>query len=162
MSNTTTALRATLAMAMTLAVGVPSAEALGNNGLSSKQANQVRNIVKMEVAKIPRGPLPMLFAFVFPGGTVDPAHSNGITDENVVYRDYESPPNPEVIFASYCFIGLPPVRGGQVTGGVGDKFGPYGLLELRPSDETCPVRVILSDPPPDTISLPAGFHVLLY
>jgi hypothetical protein len=189
---TTIATTAAMAMGLTVA-SVPPAEALGNNGLSPKQANQVRTIVKQEVRKIPRGPkgpvgpkgpagprgpagstgpagppgmdgLPgeMLFAFVSPIGTVDPEFSNGITTENVRYEDWPSPVNPDRVFASYCFIDLPPVRGGMVSSGIGDGFFPIVTLNLTTHvhEPDCPVRVIKTQ---DRESFDAaGFNILLY
>ena len=137
------ALRATVAgaaMAMTLAAVQP-AEAT-NNGVSEKR---VRAIVKQEVSKIqrvrgpagprgdagpsgPSGPkrdpgpagmdgFPSLFAHVKDDGAVNTDRSVGITQKNVFRDDIQviDDRGRTLVSATYCFSGLPPVVGGQVT-----------------------------------------------
>lgn len=104
-----------------------------------------------------------LFAHVFadpgfpPGAVVDEANSSGITQANVRFEEFEDPLQDRRV-ASYCFTGLPPVRGGQVTTDVGDTFIP-GFLRLEGSD-SCGVRVIVNHLP--GVFPGSDFFVLLY
>jgi hypothetical protein len=122
-----------------------------------------------------------LFAHVDPEGSpsgpvVDPNRSSGITRENVreeveVLEGAQSP-DPQgapVITTTYCFIGLPPVIGGQVTmdgvGGFAAVVSPK--LEINPADDGCPVRVSIHgfEQFPDDHREPpiaASFYILLY
>jgi hypothetical protein len=87
---------------------VPSSVFATNNGLSEKQ---VRAIVKEAVAKTRPGKDggPILSAHIFASGRVDHTTPGGITQENVRRVDLG---DGGVV---YCFSGLPPVVGGQVT-----------------------------------------------
>lgn len=191
MSNTTALISLTAAIGLTLA-SVPPAEAMGN-GLSRKQVKQVRTIVRQEVSKVPRGApgpagpagavgpagipgpagppgmdgMPFLFATVFSDGTVNQAASNGITNENLRREE-----NPDVV--RYCFFGLPPVVGGQVTFLAAGR-SPVRMIDLFVDPEgtgDCPILVQTSGVDLDGTSgvdldgsryaEDASFYILLY
>jgi hypothetical protein len=176
-SNTTMA-------AMAAALVVASFPAPAHNGLSE---NQVRALIKKEVAKIPRvrgpagptgtpgqqgttGPagmdgFPSLSAHVFSDGTVDEARPGGITQENVRLEVREVPNDIGELERSttYCFIDLPPVVGGQVT--IDGHAGPGGLaspsLDLDTLDPVCPIRVFFNGRS-QFAAQEAFFYILLY
>jgi hypothetical protein len=170
MSNTTKVAMAAMAAGLALSLVQP-AEA--GNGLSKKQ---VQKIIRQEVAKAlragPPGPPGMdgaegpmfLFAHIFPDPSpsqepqVDEANSSGITQDNLRFEEFQDPLQERTV-SSYCFTGLPPVRGGQVTTGVGDTFVP-GFLTVNPESESCGVRVFVNQSPG---AIPGSdFFVLLY
>lgn len=178
MRKTTTVVAAAMAVALT-AASLPS-EAT-NNGLSEKQ---IRALIKKEVAKIPRGPrgpagptgamgpegpagmdgFPSLLARVV-YGEVDASRSVGITQENVRIEESEAQDDQgmTVVSTTYCFIGLPPVMGGQVTTdgheGSGALVSPK--LQLNPFDPECPIRV-WSQGRDQFVAVQDSFHILLY
>ena len=161
-----------MAAAITLAAVQPAA-ATGSGGLN---ANQVRKIVKEEVKKIPRGPrgpagppgpqgpagmdgMPFLFANVASSGLVHEDVSNGITNENIRREEGGN-------IVRYCFFGLPPVVGGQVTllsGG----FSAVRMIDLHVDPEgtgDCPILVQTSgvDADGNLIAEAQSFYILLY
>jgi hypothetical protein len=148
MSKTTTAVAAAMAAALTVASFQPAAAT--NNGLSEKQA---RAIVKEAVAKTRPGKdgRPFLSARISStGGVTSPG---GITQENV--RRVDLGDNLVV----YCFSGLPPVIGGQVTLDGLQRLGvgtPHIALLEAPD---CKTEVSIVGP---NGSQEADFHVLLY
>ena len=124
-------------------------------GLSAKEAKQVRRIVNQEVARVlgatvpfgtpgpqgpqgpqgpggPQGPIGpagdshgpgFLFATVFHDGFVDEQASFRITSANVrVEQGFN--------ITRYCFSGLPPVSGGQVTLLAGGR-SPIRIIDLH-------------------------------
>ena len=140
MSNTTTSVA--IATVLSLAAVQPAA-ALGNNGLSNKQAKQVRTIVKQEVRKILRGPrgekgldgpagpagpigppgLPGVdgvdgagtfrFAEISKGGFL--VRGRGISQENIIATEFPDPNLENVDHAEYCIVGLPTPLAAQVS-----------------------------------------------
>lgn len=174
MSNTA---MAAIIMAMVLILASVHAQAR-EGALSEKQ---VRALIKKEVAKIPRGPagprgprgapgpagadgMPAIFAHVLSDGTVEEG-TGGIAQENVRLEERQVPDDTGAILtsASYCFIGLPPVVGGQVT--IDGHEGPGGLispsLQLNSFDTECPIRVFFNNR--SEFAAPAAFfYILLY
>jgi hypothetical protein len=150
MSKTTTAVAAAMAAALTVASFQPAAAT--NNGLSEKQ---VRAIVKEAVAKTRPGKdgRPILSAHIFSTGRVG-VESSGITQENV--RRVDVGDN----LVLYCFSGLPPVVGGQVTldglQSSGAGLTPH-IAFLEAPD--CKIEVSIVGP---NGSLAYDFYVLLY
>lgn len=72
---------------------------------------------------------PVLFARVAADGTVDPANSQGVTSGNV------TKPSPGI----YCFLGLPAIKGGQVTPEIlASAFFESGLLGFGDALGNCP------------------------
>lgn len=164
-------------MAMVLILAAVNAQAT-NNGLSEKQ---IRNLIKKEVAKIPRGPrgpagpagpegaqgpagkdgVPILSAHVFGTGRVDDSAPGGITQENV-RRATEINLRDGRVAIVYCFSGLPPVVGGQVTLDGLLSFGagltPYIAIT---EDPDCNPEVTIAGTS-QTGNEAAGFFVLLY
>ena len=201
MNNT---LRMVTLAAMAASVTVASIPAQAHGGVTKKQ---VINIVKKEVAKIPkvRGPrghigpmgspgapgphgaagqagmdgMPFLFAHIHVDEnaetSVDPSRSVGITQENfrvdTEVLEGAASPDPEgdsVLVTTYCFIGLPPVMGGQVTMDGDAGYAAVVSPKLRLNDpDGCPVRISIhgfeqfpddhQEPP-----IPGSFYVLLY
>jgi hypothetical protein len=187
MNNT---LRMVTMAAMATAVTVASVPAQAH-GISK---NQVRNIVREEVAKIPRvrgpkgndgpaGPIgkpgpsgpvgatgpagmdgmPFLFAHVSRDDTVQGV---GITQENIFSIELEAEESEAGVTHSieYCFGGLPPVSGGQVT--PDRAFGSNGLfvasLLVSPENSECPVGVEITIGVGEPSNSTPGFHLLLY
>lgn len=178
---------AVAAMATTLAAVQPAAAT--NDGVSEKRA---RAIVKQEVAKIqrvrgpagPRGPMgapgpagpngdtgpagmdgfPSLFARVV-FGEVDASRSVGITQENVLTQETQVPDDQggTVVSTTYCFIGLPPIMGGQVTtdGNEGSGAVVSPKLQMNPFDQGCPIRVSLQGSN-QFAAVADSFYILLY
>jgi hypothetical protein len=134
---------------------VPSSVFATNNGLSEKQ---VRAIVKEAVAKTRPGKDggPILSAHIFASGRVDHTTPGGITQENVRRVDLG---DGGVV---YCFSGLPPVVGGQVTldglQSLGVGLTPHIALLLENPD--CNPEVSIAGP--NGQSQAFDFHVLLY
>lgn len=155
MSKTTTVVATAMAAALTVASFQPAAAT--NNGLSEKQ---VRAIVKEAVAKTRPGKdgRPILSAHIFASGRVG-VESSGITQENVRRVDLAG---GGVV---YCFSGLPPVVGGQVTldglQSIGVGLTPHIALLEAPD---CKTEVSIAGPagPNGAFSHAFDFHVLLY
>jgi hypothetical protein len=178
-------------------------ETASAHGLSRAQA---RNIIKSEIAKIPRvrgpkgprGPAgppgesvpgppgpsgpqgepgldgaQILFAHVFPDGTIREGTPGGITQENVrrVDTQVEEPfdsdgdGTPDTVTTrtetTYCFSGLP-VFGGQVTISETPSFilPDTAYLIIDTGDPACSPMVHVSGQ--NGIAVPAGFNILLY
>jgi hypothetical protein len=140
-------MRTWLILLLTMFV-VPSSVFATDNGLSEKQ---VRAIVKKEVAKIRPGKdgVPILSAHIFGTGRVDDTTPGGITQENVRRMD-----NP----VAYCFSGLPPVVGGQVTLD-GVVSAPAGVTPYISMTTDCNPEVLIAGP---NGFQAADFYVLLY
>jgi hypothetical protein len=174
-------------VAITLATVLAGAytETASAHGLSRAQA---RNIVKREVAKIPRirgpqgpqgepgldGPQ-ILFAHVLPDGSIREGTPGGITQENVrrVDTQVEEEPFdsdgdgiPDTVTTRtetrYCFSGLPPVFGGHVTISETPSFilPDTAYLIMDTGDPACSPMVHVSGQ--NGIAVPAGFNILLY
>jgi hypothetical protein len=150
MSKTTTVVAAAMAAALTVASFQPAAAT--SNGLSEKQ---VHAIVKKAVAKTRPGKdgRPILSAHIFSTGRVDDSTPGGITQENV--RRVDMAPG-----AVYCFSGLPPVVGGQVTldGLQSSGVGLTPHITILP-DPDCNPQVFIVGPNGFEAF---DFHVLLY
>lgn len=108
---------------------------------------------------------PSLSAHVNADGTIDQARLGGISQENVRLVETQVRDNKGriLISTSYCFIGLPPVTGGQVT--IDGHAGPGGLaspsLDLDTLDPECPIRVFINGR--SQFAAPAAFfYILLY
>jgi hypothetical protein len=117
----------------------------------------------------PQGPagrdgLPSLFAHVLSDGTVERA--SGIAQKNVKLEEREvlDDTGATLISTSYCFIGLRPIEGGQVT--VDGHAGPGGVitpsLDLDTLDPACPIRVFFNDDSTEFASPATFFYILLY
>jgi hypothetical protein len=131
--------------------------------------------VDLQARKAPSGPqgakgpagadgFPSLFARVV-FGEVDASRSVGITQEHVRTEQREVPDDRGriLVSTSYCFIGLPPVVGGQVTTdcheGSGALVSPK--LQMNPFDTECPVRVSLQGRN-QFAAIADSFFILLY
>ncbi len=100
----------------------------------------------------------MRFAHIFHDGTVDTAHSSGISQENVTFSEIMDPVTLDQIHSLYCIVGLPPPLGAQASGDQGSAVAidPHDeQLELT-SDGAC----IIQDSPPVSLR-EYGIHVLL-
>lgn len=168
MSNTA---MAAIIMAMTLILASVHAQAR-EGALSEKQ---IRALIKKEVAKIPSGPrgargapgkdgIPALFAHVRSDGTVA-GGTGGISQQNVRLEEFSvlDDTGATLISTTYCFIGLPPVEGAQVT--IDGHEGPGGLIspsvQMNSFDTACPIRVFFNDR--NEFAAPAVFfYILLY
>lgn len=171
------------AVTAALTIGAAPAAATGNV-LSERQ---IRALIRQEVAKIPRiagprgpkgntgprgatGPagmdgIPSLFAHVFLTGIVDDRVQGGITQDNL--RRVETPVGDGTLDIKYCFSGLPPVVGGQVTIVDGGSRGlALPRLDLETQDPECPIMVTIVDElgvdPDRLVRTQAEFHILLY
>ena len=177
------------AMAAALTVGATTVEA-ANKGLSAKQVKAIvkAEVAKIRQVTGPRGPagaqgvpgpagpagvtgpagvagvdgLQFLFAHVSRGGVVD-SPGGGITQANLDQIDVDAELEPvRTIYWDFCFTGLPPLVGGQVTldGILGGTGVASASLNLGTGNPDCTPLVTVSmsvdsDSPP-------GFHLLLY
>jgi hypothetical protein len=68
-----------------------------------------------------------------------------------------------LVSTSYCFIGLPPIMGGQVTtdGHEGSAELVSPKLQMNPFDLECPIRVSLQGRN-QFAAVPDSFYILLY
>ena len=101
--------------------------------------------------------VPILSAHVFSTGRVDTTTPGGITQENVRRVDRQFTQGVAVI---YCFSGLPPVVGGQVTldGLQLSGAGKTAYLTLEVQDCNPEVTIVGKNNIPEA----ADFHVLMY
>jgi hypothetical protein len=192
-------------VAITLAAVLTGAytETASAHGLSRAQA---RDLIKKEIAKIPRARGPkgprgpagppgesgapgpagppgapgpqgepgldgpqILFAHVFPDGTIREGTPGGITQENVrrvdeqVETDDDGDGVPDRVSTqtTYCFTDLP-VFGGHVTISETPSFilPDTAYLVMDTGDPACSPMVHVSGQ--NGIAVPAGFNILLY
>jgi hypothetical protein len=111
-------------------------------------------------AQIPTG-LSVRFTHVFPDGTIDKESSVGITQENVVRVERVNDDQSTTIL--YCFVGLPPAHGGQVTINTaqGSTFSLTPFLDVTTEDpEACSQTVVIMDLDDETVE--SSFFLLLY
>jgi hypothetical protein len=116
---------------------------------------------------------PTLFAHVFSDGSVEQGTPGGITQENVqrvdtdVQKEVDSDSDgiPDTVITvteiSYCFSGLPPLFGGNVTidaGAVTPISPPY--LQVNTENPACSPEVIVINE--FAGYQPASFYILLY
>lgn len=183
-------------MAVSLAAASLPAEAT-NKGLSEKQIRALikQEVAKLPRVRGPKGDadpagppgpqgatgptgpagmdgLPSLFAHVNLAGHVDdgnPLSASGITNENVrrVEKERELQDGRVVLDITYCFVGLPPAVGGQVTitdGGSRGLASPR--LNIDTQDPECPIMVTIVDElgvdPDELVRTGANFYILLY
>lgn len=183
----------TVAITLATVLAGTYTETASAHGLSRAQA---RNIIKQEVRKIPRirgpqgpagppgppgpqgepgldGPA-ILYAHVFPDGSIREGTPGGITQENVrrVDTQVEEPFDedgdgvPDTVNTrtetKYCFSGLPPVFGGHVTISETPSFilPDTAYLIADTGDPACSPMVHVSGQ--NGIAVPAGFNILLY
>lgn len=111
----------------------------------------------------PQGGFAPLFAEIRVDGTVSPhVPSNGITNDNVVMVN-TGPTETEPGDISYCFSGLPPISGGQITISDtkenGENGQVVGYLALQTGDPDCSPRVHIVTEGGFTAA--AGYHILL-
>lgn len=179
---------AAMATALTVA-SVPSAAT--NNGVSERRVRTIVKQEVAKIPRGPKGVagptgpkgtpgqngaagpvgpagmdgFPSLSAHVFADGTIDEERPGGISQENVRLVETQVPDNKGRILVSttYCFIGLPPVQGGQVT--IDGHAGPGGLaspsLDLDTLDPECPIRLFINGRS-QFAAQPAFFYILLY
>jgi hypothetical protein len=106
-------------------------------------------------------PGPVRFTHVFPDGTIEEGSSVGITQENVVRVERVNDDESTTIF--YCFVGLPPAHGGQVTINTaqGSTFSLTPFLDVTTEDpEACSQTVVIMDLDDETVE--SSFFLLLY
>jgi hypothetical protein len=116
---------------------------------------------------------PTLFAHIFSDGSVEKGTPGGITQENVqrvdtdVQKEVDSdgdgiPDTVRTVRESrYCFSGLPPLFGGNVTidaGAVTPIYFPY--LQVNTDNPDCSPVVIIADE--SNAYNTASFYILLY
>jgi hypothetical protein len=196
----------TVAITLAAVLAGTYTEIASAHGLSRAQA---RNLIKSEIAKIPRvrgpkgprgpagprgpsgppgesvpgppGPAgpqgepgldgaQILFAHVFPDGTIREGTPGGITQENVrrvdtqaeVDDDGDGVPDRVSTQTTYCFTDLPPIFGGQATISETPSFilPDTAYLIVDTGDPACSPMVHVSGQ--NGIAVPAGFNVLLY
>jgi hypothetical protein len=118
---------------------------------------------------------PTLFAHVFSDGSVEQGTPGGITQENVrrvdtdvqkeVDTDGDGIPDTVITVreSRYCFSGLPPLFGGNVTVDAG-SITPirFPFLQVNTEDPDCSPMVFMLDESSDSAFNPASFYILLY
>jgi hypothetical protein len=101
------------------------------------------------------------FAHILPDGTVEKGSAIGITQENVVRVDRVNDDQSTTVL--YCFVGLPPAHGGQVTinTSLGTTFTLTPFLDVTTEDpEACSQTVVIKDLNDESVE--ASFFVLMY
>lgn len=104
--------------------------------------------------------MPFLFAHVSADGTVDDL-GGGITQANLDSIDIE-PGEEEGITNEweYCFTGLPPLSGGQVT--IDGGKDAIAAITLETGNPDCSPLVQLGGQRIDNTDAQPGFHMLVY